>query len=302
MTETVFPSPTAGDVIFTYSKNRNSVFSPIVQAIVDPRAKSAGMRFSHVAVAVNSGVAIEAMPAKPSDEAAVGVWSGEKLENGVRLVPLGDVFASANDLVALRRPLSTDHAPKDFDITSAYYAAILGSAYSLDQLKRSAELAVGAMAVRLGKYVNPGSEAKNIGALMIDDNLRREISKSLPNFKFAFENTKFFCSDLVTGVLKNEGLLAAEEPTAGITPIGLFKLLQSNGWIDVTDTDYSPVSQENYLANKRTAALLDYRHALVLHRFSKHGLGFSETTRYIDASFASLNEFCDDVIERLNRK
>jgi hypothetical protein len=256
MTETLFPSPAAGDVIFTYSKNRNSVFSPIVQAILDPKAKNAGIRFSHVAVAINSGVAIEAMPAKSSDEDTVGVWTGEKLANGVRLVPLGDVFAAANNLVVLRHPLRGGLAAKDFDITSDYYAGLLGSAYSLDKLKQSAELAVGAIAVRLGKYVNPGSEAKNIGALMIGHDLRLEISKSLPNFRFAFENTNFFCSDLVAGILENEGLLPLEEPAAGITPIGLFKLIESKGWLDVTSSDYSPASRANYLANKRTSALL----------------------------------------------
>jgi hypothetical protein len=76
MNKHVSKLPKTGDLIFVLGRGPQSKLSPIAQMYVDPLARDAKARFSHVCVAISDTIAIEAMPTASPDQAR---WSGVRL-------------------------------------------------------------------------------------------------------------------------------------------------------------------------------------------------------------------------------
>lgn len=66
----MLPTPRGGDVLFIADKGLKGIVSGWVQCKVDGLARQADQRFTHVAIALNGWLALEAVPAPPTQASA----------------------------------------------------------------------------------------------------------------------------------------------------------------------------------------------------------------------------------------
>jgi hypothetical protein len=242
---TVIPTARAGDVIFIRSDDKQGLGSCLCQILVDPHATFTGRWFTHVAIALDDSVALEASTAPEPDETS---WSGIALEEGVRLILLPDLMIPAPDRAVLRHPRGVEVSPAAFDLSSPFMAGLYGSQYSIAALKRSAEQQLGPVLHHLKSesWFDWSSTPADLATKMgLDATFRQKIHQTLPSFTFGFQSRTFFCSELVAVLLTHVGLMHVGPNVSTLTPSGLFAYLQNVGrtpqerWVDVTASDYS---------------------------------------------------------------
>ncbi len=122
-------TPQCGDVLFTSSPGLERAVSLWVQRKVDPLAQVSERGFTHVAIAVNDGMALEAVPApiegddiisrvaalkEAKDRITRTPWSDVELDFGVRPFPIEEICVKSLrpgcDLAVLRSTTAASEA------------------------------------------------------------------------------------------------------------------------------------------------------------------------------------------------
>ena len=252
-------TPQCGDVLFTSSPGLERAVSLWVQRKVDPLAKVAERGFTHVAIAMNDGMAVEAVPAplegddiisrivalkEAKDKITRTPWSDVELDFGVRPFPIEEIcVGSLNpgcDLAVLRSEANTSEAAKFLDLQSPFILALIGSEYSIDPLHKSMEGEIHraqAALLKIGpEWTSRAADLKS--RLNLSEAEWKLLDKWAPDALPDCETRPYFCSQLVPMLLERAGLLANGSTAPNVTPTGLFKALAFLGWKDVTVTDY----------------------------------------------------------------
>jgi hypothetical protein len=233
-------TPQPGDVIFTYSGGKESFDSCVMQRLLFDRL--IGPWFSHVAVALDSSVVLEASTA-PEDNAST--WSGVMLSGGVRLQLIPDLLASSTGYIALRHRSAKDLI-NSFGTQVPRIALMLGSGYSTRSLIEAARHASLILKHLVSEesfdwHASPDFIART---LRQDSELRAGIEKHLRAGESLAPEKEYFCSQLVGMLLWRASLIRSEPGT--ITPCGLFDLLKDADWQDVTEQAYGASNRERW--------------------------------------------------------
>ena len=245
------PTPKPLDVLFTSSKiDPYSIGSILLQLFADKRAIPARQRFSHVSIVLDGQFALEAMPGEGESK---GKFTEATLEPGVRFIPLPDIIVPAwkedSNFVVMRSQRADTITPDEFGLQSPYILEILGSAYSLEKLRESAEARLQALPEAALNFLRSKFDwkapARDVGSRLVEREVRESLEKLIPGYVFPFKTASYFCSQLVADLLAKAGLLHFTEKADTITPTGLFAQLDaSSEWEDVTTSDYSRAAIE----------------------------------------------------------
>ncbi|WP_160107276.1 hypothetical protein [Pseudomonas izuensis] len=265
MNSFILPKPQCGDVIFTSTNSRfNRIASFWAQRKIDAMAHESSRYFTHVAVAINDTIALEAVPAPIASASLLATtaskiapkmhaedaptkshWSKVDLDFGVRLIPIGDILVGAMEkkspLLVLRSGLDTTESAKRLDILSPYILATIGCAYSIDELQQSMENNLNPLQKLISSNLpNLMSSASDLYTMM---NLTPEhlafLDEWAPDALPEYQLRSYYCSQLVQKILDHAMLTSESDIPTKITPSGLYKALTDLGWRDVTETDYS---------------------------------------------------------------
>jgi hypothetical protein len=312
-------SPTAqcGDVLFSRSGEKSSSISCLLQvALLDPLAKNASHWFSHVAIAIDSSFALEAVPGdEPSSGVAPqperGPWSGVALDSGVRLIPLADIFipawANRTKLTVLRHCQGEALSKEHFLLTSPQISDVLGSAYSIQTLKRSVESTIrfDLPTMVKDKLFNWSSRPEDLATKMgVDAELRAKIEKDLPNYVLKLKSRTYFCSQLVASLLKVAGMLTTTDNLDQVTPTGLYNLLirRSAEWSDVTESDYSTEAVEFASRLPVISCQADYYQSLALLKaLIQPSKALAQASEVASEYIKEMNSFCDATTKNLEK-
>jgi hypothetical protein len=311
------PTPNAGDVIFVYKPALTACLNCLVQSRINSDLGTPVSRwFSHVAIVLNEQVAFEATPT-PSPKHNNDSWSGAPhvvegkeiapnkkmmLNEGARLVLLPDLLYGATRRAVLRCPSSSPIPPNDFDLTAEHIGLMYGSQYSLSALRQSFEASLPVIAKSMSKPVVElidqiaSSAADEFAKLLQDNNyFSSEIQRVLGTNPIR----QFFCSQLVVAMLLHAKLIQNKPGLKNITPFGLFELLVTNGWQDVSDTDYSDDAIQNWLQGDKTVWEIRYLTAVgTISHFRMVHLNKAATTA-AQMAFAAATNHLDQIIDRL---
>jgi len=159
-------TPRGGDVFFIRGPGWGSSVSVWVQEKLDPSARASLAKFTHVAVAVNEFMALEAVPAPATLENAASdrwlarllariaersdskqnltmtKWSDVPLEFGFRAIPIADLAIGAMMKRAEFAVLRNLRAPPPYELFELLAPEIvgrMGSQYSIEALRDSME-------------------------------------------------------------------------------------------------------------------------------------------------------------------
>jgi hypothetical protein len=306
----MYPTPRRGDVLFTNGCNPvEAIISVLAQQLVDPLAKGENAGFGHVAIALDNFHAFEAMPESKDKKSVrsdgrlkqVARWSGVKLEFGARLVPLPDIFIpNRSRLTVLRAPETVELSEQAFEITSPFISSLVGSEYSIEALRNSAERILRIVSPYIIRVLAKGSSAPHDLAheVAIDEELKARMT--VPSYAFPFESRTFFCSQLVIDVLKKANQSFTDQLPEKTTPTGLYRLLRKLGWKDVTESDYGASSIQNYnRSTRRAACRANYMESQAMLIINRELLASQESIKFIGETFNKLNAFCEETTQRL---
>ena len=318
-------TPRCGDVIFTATKGLERWASVSVQAKVDPLAAKSPRFFTHVALAVNDFMALEAVP-KPTEPDGVidkalskwtaGVcdplrtcWSNIELDFGVRPIPIQDIVVGSlkegGNLSVLRSTADVSAAEKLLDLTTREILGQMGSAYDLDPLHKSMETALSKAQLALVRaapiWAAPAADLNTLIGLSAEQ--RAQLDRWAPGALPDYETRSFFCSQLVPHLLRHAGLLRPGATAANITPSGLYQALLELSWRDVSDADFSPEAARQLLHNSAAASTCGshfmFWRAHIAQRREMLGLG--ATGSAIGGALSEMNEMLRNIQEKLNR-
>jgi hypothetical protein len=306
------PSAQPGDVLFTRSEEKSALVSCLLQEwLLDPMAKGSRRHFSHVSIAIDSSFAIEAVPEEDEEpnEGDRKNWSEVQLRPGVRLIPLPDLFMPSlkkRSRFAVLRPRKRTPVPKTFDLLSTEITRVLGSEYSLEQLKKSAESAIGfAMPTIIrNKLFDWSSSPEDLATRMgVDAELRAQLKASFSGYDFELEPRAFFCSQLVGYFLQRAELLPKKVDVKKLTPTGLFFILekQPDPWEDVTDTDYSVESVIEASKVSKASCQAAYMERLAMVGLAQQSEAVKPAVEIIKRSMEKMTDFCDETLKKLDR-
>lgn len=291
----------AGDVLFVLSGSKWSLGSCAAQVIVDGAARVHGPWFSHVAVALDDRLAIEATTAPEADDAW---WSGIPQEAGVRLVTLPDLFLPTTQRSVLRRPAHLSWPAGALDPTVAPLLEWYGSRYALDELQQTAvdTQSVGTRALQLlgMDFSTWTSHASDLATRMgVDDSLRQRVADQCPSVCLP-ESRTFYCSQLAGDLLTHAGL-AASDVVRTLTPTGLHHTLQRLGWRDVTEECCGESQLAAWREGRTTPWEMAYYDQRQFIAMAQTGLSNELAIRALKDHFKSVRDFLDETQRDLDR-
>jgi hypothetical protein len=297
----------SGDVIFVNEPGKLSEILCELQRRLDPNAKQAALSFGHVAVAVDSILALEAYPEEQlpagvrpilGDTTEIGKWSKSELFAGVRLKPIADIVIPAvreGALLAVLRSPDPDGGTTDNRVTPFHpeVLRLLGSEYSIEEFKakiprvvmQSLEKVAGA---KFAWKSTPDDFATRIG---IDQELRRQVEALIPNFAMPAAARTFFCSQLIIECLIATNLLDAGPIWDGVTPSGLFKLLAERKWVEVTERYLCAPDTRYYHDMSPQTCAVGYAHTLHLTALARDQDVVRTQAEILDAAMRSASDF-----------
>lgn len=230
--------PQPGDVLFINSPELVTYASWFVQSWLDADANDATRSFGHVAIMITDLLALEAMPTDPKD--MIGQWTGSKLREGVRLIPIADliipIMPSAEQLIVLRAPAVDEATLSNFTAPHPSVLQMLQSKYSIDMLRKEVEARAPKIVMNLftSKFDWTSNPNDMTTRLNLDQELRSKIKNMLPDLSLPDVARTYFCSQAVIKCLKIAGLVPNDFANDLTTPTGLYKLLDDRKWDDVT--------------------------------------------------------------------
>lgn len=316
--------PQCGDVIFTSSPGLERAVSLWVQRKVDPLAKMSERGFTHVAIAVNDGMALEAVPApiegddiisrvaalkEAKDRITRTPWSDVELDFGVRPFPIEEICVGSLkpgcDLAVLRSETNTSQAAKVLDLQTPLILALIGSEYSIDPLHKSMEAEINraqAALLKIGpEWTSRAADLKSRLDLFEADWV--QLDKWAPDALPDYETRPYFCSQLLPMLLERAGLVAKGSTAPNVTPTGLFKALAFQGWKDVTATDYDRTAaltlRDDPLAAANCAQSFTFWKVLIA--IERKRLAMNPIPKAVDGALQEVRGRLDGIALRLHR-
>ena len=302
--------PKVGDVVFVSAEGKESAASQIIQKFVDPDARKSRRCFSHVAVVIDSLLALEAVPAPDSSPSfelpgavELSAWTKSELRGGVRLIPIADLIIPQLEKGTLAVVRAAIPPCETFSLSHPVVLALMGSSYSIENLKTSA-LAwfPRTIADALSNKVNWTSRASDLAALAdLSPELRENIAARFPNYALPAATRTYFCSQLVITCLELAGMLSPDKTTELTTPTGLYQLLESNDWTDVTKL-YASADREAYLGMQRSSIRGSYYSRLALSDIAIRGQALGYATEFAKETLDAMSRLCAEIDARLKKK
>jgi hypothetical protein len=280
------PKPQPADVIFVYSKGKDAFLNVALQKWIFDKERDHGPWFSHVALALNDRLGLEASTA-PSD-ADEPTWSGVELKEGVRLILLPDLLIPSRDWRVLRNAKASELAKDALEIKQPYISGVYESEYSIEAFQEyaanSASLIAGVSDI-FG-FGDDWTSAPNDVAAKVGQDFRNRVLRDFPDHEFSFESRNFYCSKLVIAILGVVGLLPDRDVDARVTPSALFDELKGMGWDDVTDGSYPEDQVQGWDATSKVPWQTDYFDGVGQAQFWSNHEAFDELWRIVEKQFA----------------
>jgi hypothetical protein len=296
------PVPKAGDVIFICSGGKDAFFNVWMQRHQFDPGRTNGPWFSHVAIALDSQLAMEASTPPGKDDPLP--WSGSRLEGGVRLIPIPDLLLGAKRWQVLRSPKAAV-LPKDaLDIRQLYVSGIHGSKYSIklfEDYVREAAPFLAFLSDASGLSEGWTSEATD-PAHKIGEEFRARVLKDMPRHKFKLQESTYYCSDLVRVLLSKVDLIGQQDRTIRISPSALFDVLKGGGFEDVTEQDYSLAAVNAIPQENQATSVRDHFLATTAQiKFFAGDHGFNDLWDVLDEKVAAFNQSLENTQDKLFR-
>jgi hypothetical protein len=295
------PNPLPGDVIFVVSEGKDALFNIGMQQWIFDKGRKHGPWFSHVAVALDDRLALEASTA-PSED-ALPTWSGVSLKGGVRLILLPDLLIHATERRVLRSPKATEITKDTLDIKQPYIAGLYGSEFSIKVFKEYAEK-VAPLLTGLSDLLGHSQGWTSIPddvASKVGEDFRTKVLKDSPYYKFAFEARTFYCAELVIAILGIVGLLPERFAKARITPSVLFDELETTGWTDATEKDFSDSAIHGWAESGKVPWQTAYFNGVGCAQFWRNHYAFEEIWKLIEIAFGQAAKRLEGYTDLLNR-
>jgi hypothetical protein len=305
-----------GDVLFINSYSTWAKGSVWLQKQLDPDAARSSQTFTHVAVALDDMLALEAMPDPAPghsnsisfmfpDSVAKGEWTEAELRGGVRLIPIPDLvipaMRSGATLIVLR---SGDTAARS-SLTATDLAILrrLGSEYSLDDLKAKAERRFGERITRaVSSRIHLTSSAADLAThINVDDALRKQIEVMFPDYIPPDEARSFFCSQVVIPCLTQAGILTVDTATELTTPTGLYQLLSDRNWLDVSALYHCAPEVERYFDRSALEHWISYMMNLGIAQLAIKNDFFTLESSFLASGLKAMDRICARAQATLDR-
>jgi hypothetical protein len=290
----------AGDVIFVYSGGKDGFFNVSLQRWVFDSARASNEWFSHVALMLDDGIALETSTQPSANERT---WSGATLGGGVRLITLEDLLLGSQRWRVLRSPGALQLPRNTFDIEREYVSGLYGTQYSVkafDNPARSAAPLLAWLADTTGQSAGWTSHPEDV-ASQVGQEFRARVLRDYPDHKFRFHEQTFYCSDLVRVVLSRTEVLPPQDRSVTVTPSALFDQLRNAGWTDVTDSDYAAAAVATMAEGPKSTVKDRYDIAVSRARFFRSDHGFNELWDVVDKSYQRVIGTLEDMQDKLFR-
>lgn len=300
MNSTAIPSPAAGDVIFTGAAKMELLFSWAAQLLIDPAARRSPSSFGHVAIACDEDLALESVPAPENGQGEKGAWSQVDLGFGVRPILIADILIGAKRAGHRFHVLRAEDPPSNLKQAlardSKFLEGVIGSQYSIDALKESAEAKLNRpIPAALEGYLDWSAKATNLQARAeLTAEHVKQLAEIMPEYAEHLSSQSYFCSQFVRELLVRTKLVNAVEIEPRITPTGLYARLLEIGWQDVTETDYASDAVRNLALDRSGAA---GAHFITMHGIDEMNLrmhALAMQVRVIEHSMNRMNELLDE--------
>jgi hypothetical protein len=298
-------APKPFDVIFTVEKGElYSLLNILMQPFGDPKAFISNRRFSHVSIVLEEKLALEAVPMEDAPE--IGKFSGSELEAGVRMIPVLDLvvpaWKSGNPFSVFRSRSAHSVNQPEFAFQGKAILELFASEYSLSGFRDTIES-------KLKQIHAPGLEAlkqrfdwssppRNLAALLVEPDVKDSLERAIPQYRFPFKNTRYFCSKLVAELLQRTGLFRFDTDLDKVSPTGLFvRLEEGDDWEDVTTSDYGDSALEASSLSSPSVCRLSYTLAMEQLLIGRHLLGIQSVVDLMDKGTQKVTHDLEQFIE-----
>jgi hypothetical protein len=307
--------PLPGDVLFFNSFDIGTIVSRIAQTKLDPDADGAIRTFGHVAIAISSLLALEAVPSDPEDmrgqtavlkdTVAIGTWTGSELRGGVRLIPIADVVVPAmrggKEMIVLRTLDVNEEALSKFTPFNPEVLRMLGSQYSIDLLRDKAGARVPkALIDFFGSKFDWTSAPIDLSTRIgVDREFRKRVEERLLDYSLPDAARTYFCSQAVIKCLKIAELVPNDLATDLTTPSGLYRLLVDRKWLDVSVFYRCAPDVKRYLHMTPSSHSASYTSTLAMTSVAIQQDAGGFGVAVIKSSLEAVARLCDGVMKKL---